>query len=34
MSNIAFSDYATLRREMFEQRLINRLSDGSEYWRE
>lgn len=34
LSNIAFSDYATIRREMFEQKLINRLSDGSEYWRD
>lgn len=34
LQNISFSDYATIRREMFQQKLINRLSDGSEYWRE
>ena len=34
MQNISFSDYAIIRREMFQQKLIGRLSDGSEYWRE
>lgn len=34
LRNITFSDYATIRREMFDLRLIDRLSDGSEYWRE
>ena len=33
VQNIAFSDYALIRREMFQQGLICRLSDGSEYWR-
>ncbi|MGN0536606.1 MAG: DUF2087 domain-containing protein [Acutalibacteraceae bacterium] len=32
--NISFSDFALIRREMFQQKLIGRLSDGSEYWRE
>lgn len=32
--NISFSDIELIRREMFEQKLIGRLRDGSEYWRE
>ena len=32
--NISISDYATARREMYELKLIGRLSDGSGYWRE
>ena len=34
MQNISFSDFALIRREMYQQKLIGRLSDGSEYWRE
>ncbi|MGN0578473.1 MAG: DUF2087 domain-containing protein [Ruminiclostridium sp.] len=34
MQNISFSDYATIRREMYDLKLIDRLSNGSEYWRE
>lgn len=34
MQNISFSDYALIRREMIQQRLIGRSSDCSEYWRE
>ncbi|MGN1338659.1 MAG: DUF2087 domain-containing protein [Oscillospiraceae bacterium] len=34
LQNISFSDYATIRREMFDNKLICRLSDGSAYWRE
>ena len=34
LQNISFSDYATIRREMYDLKLIDRLSDGSEYWRE
>lgn len=32
--NISFSDIELIRREMFQQKLIGRLRDGSEYWRE
>lgn len=32
--NISFSDVELIRREMFQQKLIGRLRDGSEYWRE
>lgn len=32
--NIAFSDIELIRREMFQMRLLGRLRDGSEYWRE
>lgn len=32
--NIAFSDIELIRREMFDCKLIGRLRDGSEYWRE
>ena len=31
---IAFSDIELIRREMFQLKLIGRLRDGSEYWRE
>ncbi len=27
-----FNDYALLRREMYDQYLLNRTSDGGEYW--
>lgn len=32
--NIAFSDVELLRRELIEARLLNRLRDGSRYWKE
>lgn len=32
--NISFTDIELIRREMFQYRLIGRLRDGSEYWRE
>lgn len=32
--NISFSDIELIRREMFDLKLIGRLRDGSEYWRE
>lgn len=32
--NISFSDIELIRREMFDRKLIGRLRDGSEYWRE
>ena len=32
--NISFSDIELIRREMFQYKLIGRLKDGSEYWRE
>lgn len=32
--NISFTDVELIRREMFQHRLIGRLKDGSEYWRE
>ena len=32
--NISFSDIELIRREMVELKLIGRLRDGSEYWRE
>ncbi|MDY4968829.1 MAG: DUF2087 domain-containing protein [Lachnospiraceae bacterium] len=32
--NILFSDVELIRREMFQHKLIGRLKDGSEYWRE
>ncbi len=31
---ILFSDVALIRRELYQNRLINRLPDCSEYWRE
>ena len=31
---IAFSDVELLRRELIEARLLNRLRDGSRYWKE
>ncbi len=34
LNNIAFSDYALIRREMYQMKLIDRKSDGSEYWKE
>lgn len=33
-ANIAFGDIELVRREMFQYRLIDRLRDGSAYWRE
>ena len=33
-TNIAFGDIELVRREMFQYRLIDRLRDGSAYWRE
>jgi len=32
--NISFSDVEVIRREMFQHKLIGRLRDGSEYWKE
>ena len=32
--NISFSDIELIRREMFQLKLMGRLKDGSEYWRE
>ena len=32
--NISFSDVELIRREMFQLRLLGRLWDGSEFWRE
>lgn len=32
-ANIAFGDIELVRREMFQYGLINRLRDGSAYWR-
>ena len=32
--NISFSDVELIRREMFQHKLVGRLKDGSEYWRE
>lgn len=32
--SIAFGDIELVRREMFQYKLIGRLRDGSEYWRE
>ena len=32
--NISFSDIELIRREMFQLKLIGRLRDGSEYWKE
>ena len=32
--NISFSDFVLIRRELFDYRFLDRLSDGSEYWRE
>lgn len=31
---ISFTDVELIRREMFQQKLIDRLRDGSQYWRE
>ena len=31
---ISFTDVELIRREMFQQKLIGRLRDGSQYWRE
>lgn len=33
-SNISFTDVELIRREMYQCKLIGRLRDGSEYWRE
>lgn len=33
-ANITFGDIELVRREMFQYRLIDRLRDGSAYWRE
>lgn len=33
-AHILFEDYVSLRRALFEYRLINREPDGSRYWRE
>lgn len=33
-ANIAFGDVELVRREMFQYRLVDRLKDGSAYWRE
>ncbi len=33
-TNIAFGDVELVRREMFQYRLVDRLKDGSAYWRE
>ena len=32
--NISFSDIELIRREMFQYKLLGRLRDGSQYWRE
>lgn len=32
--NISFSDIELIRREMFQSKLIGRLRDGSQYWKE
>ncbi len=32
--SISFSDVELIRREMFEKKLIGRLRDGSQYWKE
>ena len=32
--NISFSDFVLIRRELFDYRFLDRLSDGSQYWRE
>ena len=32
--NISFSDVELIRREMFQSKLLGRLRDGSQYWRE
>lgn len=32
--NISFSDIELIRRELIDNRLLGRLRDGSEYWRE
>lgn len=32
--HIAFSDVETVRREMFQYKILGRLRDGSQYWRE
>jgi len=32
--NISFSDVELIRRELFQYKMIGRLRDGSEYWRE
>lgn len=33
-ANIAFGDIELIRREMYQYKLIDRLKDGSAYWRE
>ena len=33
-SQIAFSDVELIRRELFQERFLNRLRDGSRYWKE
>ena len=32
--NISFSDVELIRRELFQYKMMGRLRDGSEYWRE
>lgn len=32
--SILFSDVELIRREMYDYRLLDRLKDGSAYWRE
>lgn len=32
--HIAFTDVELIRREMFQMKLLGRLRDGSEYWKE
>ena len=34
MQNINFSDYALIRRELIDLKLMGRTGYGSEYWRE
>ena len=31
-NSITFSDYETLRRELYEYQFLDRLKDGSKYW--
>lgn len=33
-SQITFSDVELIRRELFQERFLNRLRDGSRYWKE
>lgn len=34
LDNTVFGDYALLRRELFNNRFMNRKNDGSSYWKE